>query len=181
MKKFEEKTIYTERIFEGKVINLRVDDVVLPNGKNSKRELVEHPGGVSVLAVTDESKIVLVEQYRKPMELTTLEIPAGKREKGEEPIVTAQRELEEETDYTCERLEYIHSFYTSPGFADELLYLYEAIGLKKNEKEVHLDEDEFVEIVEVTLEEALELIKIGRIKDAKTIIAIQYYQLKNNL
>lgn len=179
MKKFEEKTIHTERIFEGKIINLRVDDVVLPDGRKSKRELVEHPGGVSVLAVTDEGKIVLVEQYRKPMELTTLEIPAGKREKGEEPIVTALRELEEETTYTCDKLEFIHSFYTSPGFADELLYLYEAIGLRKNDREVHLDEDEFVEILEVTLEEALELIKIGRIQDAKTIIAIQYYQLKN--
>lgn len=179
MKKFEEKTIKTERIFEGKIINLRVDDVVLPDGRESKRELVEHPGGVSVLAVTEENKIVLVEQYRKPMELTTLEIPAGKREKGEEPIVTALRELEEETDYTCDRLEFVHSFYTSPGFADELLYLYEAIGLKKNEKVVQLDEDEFVEILEVTLEEALELIKNGRIQDAKTIIAIQYFQLQN--
>lgn len=179
MKKFEEKTIRTERIFEGRVISLRVDDVVLPNGRESKRELVEHPGGVSVLAVTEEGKIVLVEQYRKPMELTTLEIPAGKREKGEEPIVTAMRELEEETDYTCERLEFIHQFYTSPGFADELLYVYEAIGLKKNDKEVSLDEDEFVEIMEVTLEEALDLIKIGRIQDAKTIVAIQYLQLKN--
>lgn len=179
MKKFEEKTIRTERIFEGRVISLRVDDVVLPNGRESKRELVEHPGGVSVLAVTEEGKIVLVEQYRKPMELTTLEIPAGKREKGEEPIVTAMRELEEETEYTCERLEFIHQFYTSPGFADELLYVYEAIGLKKNDKEVSLDEDEFVEIMEVTLEEALDLIKIGRIQDAKTIVAIQYLQLKN--
>lgn len=179
MKKFEEKTIRTEKIFEGRIISLRVDDVVLPDGRESKRELVEHPGGVSVLAVTEEGKIVLVEQYRKPMELTTLEIPAGKREKGEEPIVTAMRELEEETDYTCERLEFVHQFYTSPGFADELLYVYEAIGLKKNDKEVSLDEDEFVEIMEVTLEEALDLIRVGRIQDAKTIVAIQYLQLKN--
>lgn len=179
MKKFEEKTIHSERIFEGKIINLRVDDVVLPDGRESKRELIEHPGGVSVLAVTEESKIVLVEQYRKAMELTTLEIPAGKREKGEEPIVTALRELEEETEYTCDRLEFVHSFYTSPGFADELLYLYEAIGLRKNENIVQLDEDEFVEIMEVTLDDALALIKSGRIQDAKTIIAIQYLQLKN--
>ncbi len=179
MKKFEEKTTATERIFEGKVISVRIDEVRLPNGKSSKRELVEHPGGVAIVAVTEEGKIILVEQYRKPMDKTTIELPAGKREKGEEPIVTAQRELEEETGYTCEKLEYVHSFYTSPGFADELLFLYEAIGLQKKENPASLDEDEFVELMEVTLEEAVEMIQDGRIQDAKTIIGIQYLQIKN--
>lgn len=178
MKKFEEKTIATEHIFDGKIVSLRIDEVTLPNGKTSKRELIGHPGGVAIIAVTEEGKLILVEQYRKPMDKTTIELPAGKREKGEEPIVTAHRELEEETGYTCEKLELVHSFYTSPGFADELLFLYEAIGLQKLEDSAPLDEDEFVELMEVTIEEAIEMMKDGRIQDAKTIIGIQHLQTK---
>ncbi|MDH5160014.1 NUDIX hydrolase [Heyndrickxia oleronia] len=178
MHKFEEKTIHTEKVFEGKVVRLQIDDVELPNGKTSKREIIKHPGAVAVLALTPENKIVLVEQYRKPMERALVEIPAGKLEPGEKPEVTAVRELEEETGYECNRLDHIISFYTSPGFADELIHLYLATGLRKKENPRSADEDEFVELIEVSLEEAIQLVKEQKIFDAKTAYAIQYLQLK---
>ncbi|MFB9761978.1 MULTISPECIES: NUDIX domain-containing protein [Bacillaceae] len=178
MHKFEEKTTATQPIYDGRIIQVRVDDVVLPNGASSKRELVKHPGAVAVIAVTDEGKIVLVEQYRKAMEKALVEIPAGKLEQGEAPLATAMRELEEETGYICEDMKLLYSFYTSPGFADEIIYLYEATGLTKKEDKADLDEDEFVDLLEVTLEEAWELIQEQRIHDAKTILAMQYLQLK---
>ncbi|WP_020059433.1 NUDIX domain-containing protein [Bacillus sp. 123MFChir2] len=178
MSNLEERTVATEPIFDGRVIKVRVDEVVLPNGETSKREIVTHPGAVAVIAITDDEKIVLVEQYRKAMEKELVEIPAGKLEQGEKPEVTAIRELEEETGYICDNMELITSFYTSPGFADEIVYVYEATGLKKKEDKADLDEDEFVELMEVSLEEALQLIKEQRIHDAKTMFAIQYLQLK---
>ncbi|ENQ3078862.1 NUDIX hydrolase [Bacillus sp. WLY-B-L8] len=178
MSNLEERTVATEPIFDGRIIKVRVDEVVLPNGETSKREIVKHPGAVAIIAITDDEKIVLVEQYRKAMEKTLIEIPAGKLEPGEKPEVTAIRELEEETGYICDNMELITSFYTSPGFADEIVYVYEATGLKKKEDKADLDEDEFVELMEVSLEEALQLIKEQRIHDAKTMFAIQYLQLK---
>ncbi|MEH7463283.1 NUDIX hydrolase [Bacillus thuringiensis] len=178
MSNLEERTVATEPIFDGRVIKVRVDEVVLPNGETSKREIVTHPGAVAIIAITDDEKIVLVEQYRKAMEKELVEIPAGKLEQGEKPEVTAIRELEEETGYICDNMELITSFYTSPGFADEIVYVYEATGLKKKEDKADLDEDEFVELMEVSLEEALQLIKEQRIHDAKTMFAIQYLQLK---
>ncbi|MCP1125014.1 ADP-ribose pyrophosphatase [Bacillus sp. AFS018417] len=178
MSNLEERTIATEPIFDGRVIKVRVDEVVLPNGETSKREIVKHPGAVAIIAITDDEKIVLVEQYRKAMEKALVEIPAGKLEQGEQPEATAIRELEEETGYICDNMKLITSFYTSPGFADEIVYVYEATGLKKKEDKADLDEDEFVELMEVSLEEALQLIKEQRIHDAKTMFAIQYLQLK---
>ncbi|MEG9297402.1 NUDIX hydrolase [Mangrovibacillus sp. Mu-81] len=178
MKKFEEKTISTEKIYKGKIIDLQVDEVTLPNGKTSKRELIKHPGAVAVIALTPEGKLVLVEQYRKALEKSIVEIPAGKLEPGEEPIVTAARELEEETGYGCEKLEHLISFYTSPGFADELVHLYVAKNIKRIEEARELDEDEFVEQIEVTVEEASMLIEEKRIHDAKTAYAVQYLKLQ---
>jgi ADP-ribose pyrophosphatase len=175
---FEERTITTTPIFSGRVIHVQVDDVELPNGNTSKRELVKHPGAIAIIAVTNEGKIVLVDQYRKALEKMLVEIPAGKLEKGERPIDCAMRELDEETGYTCQEMRFITSFYTSPGFSDEIVYLFEAIQLEKKEVKASLDEDEFVELLEVTLEEALELMKEKRIHDSKTIMALQYLQLK---
>ncbi len=178
MIKFEEKTTQTEEIFTGKVINLRVDDVLLPNGKTSKREIIKHPGAVAVIAITPDEKIVFVEQYRKALEKSIIEIPAGKMETGEKPDVTALRELEEETGYTTEQLTYVTSFYTSPGFADEIIYIYEAENLKQLHISKALDEDEFVELMELSLDEAIQMVNEQRIHDVKTVYAIQYLQLK---
>lgn len=181
MSRLEERTIKTEHIFSGNVISLQVDDVVLPNGKTAKRELIKHPGAVAIIAVTAENKIVLVEQFRKALERNLVEIPAGKLEKGEEPLASAARELEEETGYVSETLELVTSFYTSPGFADEIVHVYEARGLSKKENPAAQDEDEFINLIELSLDEAIEYITQQKIYDAKTIYAVQYLQLKEAL
>lgn len=178
MKQFEEKTLNSQTIFTGKIISLQVDDVKLPDGKKAKREIVKHPGAVAILALTNDKRIILVKQYRKALERSLIEIPAGKQEAGEQPEKTALRELEEETGYVCSTLEHIQSFYTSPGFADEIIHLYFAKHLKKKENPLQVDEDEFVELMEVSLDEALQLIADKKIYDAKTIFAIQYLQLQ---
>ncbi|MEH7545656.1 ADP-ribose pyrophosphatase [Neobacillus bataviensis] len=181
MDNLTEKTIKSEEIFSGKIISLHLQDVELPNGKHSKREIIKHPGAVAVIAVTDENKVVMVEQYRKALERTIVEIPAGKLEKGEEPEICARRELEEETGYECSSLELLTSFYTSPGFADEIVHVYVAKGLTKKEDAAGLDEDEFVNLEELTLEEALKYVTEQKIFDAKTIFAVQYLQLQEAL
>lgn len=179
MKKFEEKTIETKQIYQGKIIDLQVDDVTLPNGKTAKRELIKHPGAVAIIPITNDNKILFVKQYRKPLEKTLLEIPAGKLEEGEEPEKTAERELEEETGYQAESLTYVTSFYTSPGFANELMYIYLTKDLKKLAEPVAGDEDEFVEVVALSLEEAKAHVKNQDIHDAKTNYAILYLEMLN--
>ncbi|RKL67666.1 ADP-ribose pyrophosphatase [Salipaludibacillus neizhouensis] len=174
--KLYETTIRTTPIFQGKIIDLEVQDVTLPNGKESKREVVHHPGAVAVIALTPENKLILVRQFRKPLEKVLAEIPAGKLEKGEDPLECAKRELEEETGVQAENWTKLHSFYTSPGFADELVHVYLAEGL--GEGMVNMDEDEFVERIDVTLEEAEALIESEEIHDAKTIYAVQYWKLR---
>ena len=181
MDKFEEKTLRTEKIFEGRVISLQVDEVKLPDGKTGKREIIKHPGAVAVIAVTDEGKVIFVEQYRKAMERTLVEIPAGKLEKGEEPLLSAARELEEETGYEAAEMLPLISFYTSPGFADELVHIFLAKGLTLKENAAGLDEDEFVDLLELSLEEAKECLANGRIMDAKTAYAVQYLELQEAL
>ncbi|MFE6166975.1 NUDIX domain-containing protein [Viridibacillus arvi] len=179
MKKFEEKTINSKKIFEGRVISVKVDEVTLPNGNTSTRELVTHPGAVAIIPITNEGKIVLVEQYRKPLERSIIEIPAGKLEKGEKPEYTAIRELEEETGYGSKNFTFVQSFATSPGFANEVIHVYAARDLYRIENPASLDEDEFVELLEVTLEEAEQMIRDERIYDAKTVFAIMW--MKNIL
>ena len=169
-----EKTISSQTIYEGKVVKLKVDEVLLPNGKTAKREIVNHQGAVAVMALTDEGKLIAVRQFRKPLEREIVELPAGKLEPGEEPLACAIRELKEETGYEAESFTHLSSFYTSPGFADELLHLYLATGLRKGEAQ--LDEDEFVDVVELTLEEAQELHRLGEIRDAKTVVALYAWE-----
>ncbi|WP_132743408.1 NUDIX hydrolase [Scopulibacillus darangshiensis] len=175
MTDLNEKTIQSKTIYEGKIINLKIEDVELPNGHTGRREIIEHPGAVAVIAKTAEDKLVLVKQFRKPLERTIFEIPAGKLEKGEDPRESAIRELEEETGYRCNELQHLVSFYTSPGFANELVHIYFTDSLIQGER--HLDEDEFLENCEVDLNKALEMIRDRRIYDAKTVYAVQYMQL----
>lgn len=176
---FEEKTISRQEIFHGKIIDVALDEVQLPDGGTAQRELVFHPGGVGVLALTPENKIVLVKQFRKPLEQVILEIPAGKIDPGEghHPEETGGRELEEETGYRAESLEHLASMYLSPGFANELLHVYHAKNIKKVENPLTQDEDEVLEVYEYTLEEAKNAIQEKTICDAKTIFAIQYWEL----
>lgn len=177
MQSFFEKTTKTKPIFKGKVVQLQVDDVELPNGKMAKREIIRHPGAVAVIPVTKEGKIVFVKQYRKPLEKVLIEIPAGKLESGEAPEKTAVRELEEETGFTTNDLTFVTSFYTSPGFADELMYIYLTTELEALEQPPAGDEDEFIELMELTLEEAKQYVKENKIHDAKTNFAILYLEM----
>ena len=169
---FEEKTLKRELKFKGHIFEVAVDEVLLPDGKTAGRELIFHKGAVAVLAITPEGKIIIVKQYRKAIEAVSYEIPAGKLEVGEagDEMAAAARELEEETQYRGE-LKLIHEFYTSIGFCNEKIKLYVATNLQP------LDEDEFLEIYELTYEECMELVASGAIQDAKTIIALQYYAL----
>lgn len=171
----EEKTIEREVIYQGKIFDVEKHVVSLPNGNTSVRELVYHNGAVAVLVIDESHKIVMVEQYRKAFESMSIEIPAGKLEKGEEPLASAERELAEETGYTAESLEKIFSFYGAPGFCSERVDVYVAKGLSAGE--MNLDEDEFLNVKRYSFEEAVELLDRGIITDAKTIMAIQWWQL----
>lgn len=176
MKSLTEKTLQTEHIYKGKIISVQLDQVELPDGSKSVREIVKHPGAVAIVPFTKDGKMVVVRQFRKPLEKEIYEIPAGKLEQGEDPETCALRELEEETGYTPRKINFITSFYTSPGFANELLYLYEAEDLE--EGKAHPDADEFVEMSEISLDEGLELMKNEQIHDAKTAFALIYWQNK---
>lgn len=166
---FKETTISSKTVFSGKVINLRVDEVETINKNIATREIVEHNGGVGIVAF-DGDKILLVKQYRRPFDEAVLEIPAGKLEKGEEPLACAFRELEEETGYKTTVLDLMTVIYPTPGFCTEKLHIYFTNKLIKSK--TNFDEDEYLELYRYTLDEAVNMIKNGEIKDAKTIVGI---------
>lgn len=166
-----EKTIKTDKLYQGKIINLRIDTVELPNQKYSKREIIEHSGGVAILAIHDD-KIILVEQYRKAVEKNLYEIPAGKIEPNEDPLEGAKRELIEETGYEAQNLKFILNFYSSPGFSNEMIHLFIADSF--NFVGACPDEDEYIETIEIPIEDAFSMVLKGEIVDAKTIIALLY-------
>lgn len=167
---FEEKTISSERIYEGRILSLRKDKVSVKDGKTSYREIVEHNGGVALAAVTPEGKMVMVRQYRKAAGKAILEVPAGKIEKGEDHRLTAERELKEETGYSAGKIEHITSFYTSIGYSTEVIYLYYASDLTPGETD--FDDNEAIEVLEYDLPELKKMVFSGEIEDAKTIAAI---------
>lgn len=169
MKLFE-KTIGSRTIYRGKIVNLRVDEVQLPNGKKTDREVVEHGGAVAIVPVNDRNEVLMVRQYRYPAGKELLEIPAGKLEQGEDPSACAVRELEEETGIRAGELKLLFKFYSTPGFTNEILYLYLARGLTYTGS--HPDEDEFIQLIHVDLEDALKMVDRGDIRDAKSIIGL---------
>ncbi len=173
MSKFTEKTISTREIFDGQILKLRVDEIELPDGRKSTREIIEHAGGVAIVPVTDQGKIILVKQFRKAVDAPILEIPAGKLEPGEKSEECARRELIEETGFAAGNLKKICSVYTSPGYSDEVLQLF--LGKQLQYKGNNLDSDEFIEIKKLKSAEIIELIKQEEIKDSKTIIGILSY------
>lgn len=169
--KLKETTKSSETLYEGKVITLQRDTAILENGAEAVREVVRHPGGVGVVAMDDEGYVYMVRQFRYPFYETTLEIPAGKLDKGGEDTKTAGiRELREETGLVADNIEYLGSFYATPGFCDEKLAIYYATGLSQGETDP--DEDEFVECEKYKLSELIEMIDRGEIKDAKSVIGI---------
>ncbi len=164
--KLEEKTLSSTEIFDGVAIHLFKDEILLPNGNTGVREIIRHPGAVCVLPITEQGDIILVNQFRYALNKVTLELPAGKLEKGEEPRLAALRELSEETGLSAENLEFVGDLYTTPALIDEVIHMYIATGLTEGEQ--HLDEDEFVNTVTMPLSQAVEMVMNGEIKDSKT-------------
>ena len=170
----KEKTITKNYIYQGKIINLRKDDILLPNGEKAVREIVEHGGGACVLYI-NEGKVLFVRQFRYAYGEEVLEIPAGKLNLGEDPKMTAIRELEEETGIRTTEIKHLFTVYPTPGYTNEKIYIYEAFGGER--VKTHLDEDEFLEVEWIPLDCVKQMLKRGEIKDAKTIIALQHYFL----
>ena len=176
----EEKTIEIEKIFKGKVLDVEVHTVTLPNGETSKRELINHRGAVAILALTKNDEVVLVEQYRKAIEAVTLEIPAGKLEPGEDnKKLSAIRELREETGYVVEeeRLEKLCDVHVALGYSSELITIYYVDNLEYA-GEIDPDDDEFINLRKYKIEEAFKLLDDNVITDSKTMLALTYLKTR---
>ncbi|NLJ57513.1 MAG: NUDIX hydrolase [Tissierellia bacterium] len=168
-----EITVKSEKIFEGKIINLRVDTVELTNQKYAKREIVEHKSAAAILAINENNEMLLVKQYRKAIEDFLYEIPAGVLNIAEEPVDGAIRELEEETGYVAGKIDLVFEFYTSPGFSNEKVFLFKAEDLVFTSTK--FDEDESIETIAVSKDEARKMLESGKITDSKTLISILYW------
>ena len=167
---FAEPTIETKRIYEGNIINVRVDTVRMPSGRDATREIVEHSHAVCIVPIDNDGNVVLVRQYRKPAEDALLEVPAGGVEDGEISEEAVLRELQEEIGYTADHLEHLSSFWVAPGWATEYMHAYLATGLR--ESRLDGDEDENIEVVRLRFDEAVSMLKTGEINDGKTIAAL---------
>ncbi len=170
--KYYERTIKTEPIYEGSIFDIEKLTVELPNGKITYRDVIRNPGASVIAPITEDGHVILVKQYRKPIEEVSLEIPAGKLDHGEEPIQCAARELKEETGYAAKKLTKIMTLHPAPAFADEILHIFIATGLSLGE--VCPDEDEFIHSGKYKLDEVINMIQDGTIKDAKTVAGILF-------
>lgn len=166
----QEKTLKENEVFHGHLLHMFNDEVELPNGDISHREVVRHPGGATVCAITEDMEIALVRQYRYPYGEEILELPAGKLEPGEDPAEAARRELKEETGLIADELLPLGTIYPSPGYTDEIIYAYLSIGAKQGEQQ--LDTDEFVNVVYIPVDKALGMVVENELPDAKSQIAI---------
>jgi ADP-ribose pyrophosphatase len=168
--------IAQELIYHGKVVDLVVDTVSLPSGRSAIREVVKHPGGVVAIPVLENGKLVLIRQFRYPLQKYIYELPAGKLDSGQPPMETMHRELEEETGYRAADMKPLSSFYTSPGFCNEVIHLFLATGLTAAAQ--RLEEGEHITVESFTIAECLRMIESGEIADAKTILGILWYFAK---
>ena len=175
MDKFKEKEISSKRIFKGRLLGVRVDTVKLPSGVESTREIVEHPGAVAVVAITQDNELVLVRQFRKATGEVLLEVPAGVPQMGEKGEDAARRELEEETGYHAKKITKVWEGYASPGYSNELIRYYLAQDMNLMQQKT--EEDEFIEVDLVEFELCLDLIKTGKIRDNKSIVGIMIADL----
>lgn len=167
----EEKQLSFDYKFKGRIINLRQDTVLLPNGNTATREVIEHPGGVCVAALTERDELLFVKQWRYPYMEKTLEIPAGKRDSlDEDPLECGKRELREETGATAEKYINLFPLYPTPGYINEVIHCFLATGLSFGQQDT--DEDEFLDVLRIPLQQAVEMVLSGEIKDAKTQIAV---------
>jgi len=171
-----EKKIDGKRIYEGRILDLEVDRVSLPSGGEATRELVRHKGAVVVLPLHEDRRVEFVRQHRYPTGEVLLELPAGKLDPGEEPISCAGRELAEETGWKPVEIHELGAFFTTPGFTDEVLHAFIATPLEQS-PEVAQDPDEAIEIVTMTVDEALDACRDGTIRDSKTLATFLLAQL----
>ena len=175
--KKEGSRISSRRVYEGRIINVDIDVVRFPSGSTGELEMVRHPGASAVVPFlsdphSGDPQILLIKQYRYAADEFIYEIPAGKLDGSEDPKACAERELREETGCTAEHVEHLYTFFTTPGFTDERIHAFMATGLKRGP--VNHEKDEFMSLETVTLSGALELIKTGELKDAKSALAILY-------
>ncbi len=170
-----EKRISGEEKYRGVIVSVTLDRVELPDGQGAWREVVHHPGGVSVLPIDADGNCYMVRQYRYPVGELVLEIPAGKLDGKEDHMVCTVRELSEETGFTADRFVDLGCYYTSPGYSDEIIHVYLATGLHAGES--HLDEGEFLNVEKIPFDELLRLAMDGSIIDAKTVIAVSKAKL----
>ena len=172
MENLQENILNEKLVYSGDFLELYNIDVKLPDGKKHSRDIIKHPGAAAIVAFLDKENIILVEQFRLPLNRNLLEIPAGKLENKEDPRECALRELEEETGYKANCIEYIGKIATAPGFCDEIIYLYKAKDLVKGKK--NEDEDEFTNVKVYKLNEVKEMVKSGEIIDVKTVAMFSY-------
>ena len=165
-----EKQVRSEEKYKGIIVRVRLDEAELHTGKIVRREVVEHPGGVTILPVDDEGFCYMVRQFRYPFGKMILEAPAGKLEAGEDPLECAKRELSEETGYSAKELVDLGCCYTSPGFSTEVLHIYLALGLEAGI--AHPDQDEFLNVERIPLSELCDMVMRNEIDDGKTAVAI---------
>ncbi len=165
-----EKTLNSELKYKGKVLDVYCDTALLENGKEALRDVVRHPGGVCVVALTENNEVYFVKQFRYPHQKVLLEIPAGKLEWGESHLECGRRELREETGNTADEFIYLGCLYPTPAYDSEVIHMYLAKGLHQDKQK--LDEDEFLEAFTIPFDKAVEMVMNGEIEDAKTQLAI---------
>ena len=170
MSTLKETKLSSNIIFQGRLLDVRKDEVKLPNGKTSTREGSNHAGSVCCIPILPDGKIALIRQYRYPVQSEMIELPAGKLNKGEKPEACALRELEEEIGYRTNKLTFLTHIHPAIGFANEKMWIYLAEELEKTDSK--LDDDEFLELIPTSLDDAIEMVWSGKITDVKTIIGL---------
>ena len=165
-----EKTLSTKEIYKGRIITVHEDEIELPDGSKSSREVVEHSGGVCVAAITDEDEMFFVRQFRYPYKRVLLELPAGKLEKGEDPLEAGKREPQEECGVTAEKIIPMGTVYPTVAYCSEIIYLYAAKNLKKSHQ--NLDEGEFLCVEKIKIDDAVKMVMKGEISDSKTVALV---------
>ncbi len=173
-----EKKISGEGVYDGIFLKMKRDTVSLPDGQHAVREYLEHPGAVAILAVLDDGRILLERQYRYPIAQAVIEIPAGKLNAGEDPLLCAQRELQEETGYTAKRWSKIRRIHPVISYSTEFIDIYLAEGLSPGP--ACLDEEEFLDVFAAPLEELLHWVEMGKITDVKTIISTYWLERRRS-